>query len=47
MQKLIANNPETRSADVTAEYIEHLKALFSEAFTESKIDFKIRKQDDV
>ena len=45
MQKLIANDP-TRSADVMAENIEHLKALFPEASTESKIDFKIRRQDD-
>ena len=43
MQKLIANDPKTRSADVMAENIEHLKALFPEAFTESKIDFKIRR----
>ena len=44
MQKLIANDPETRSADVVAENIEHLKALFPEAFTEGKIDFEVLKQ---
>ena len=43
MQKLIANDPETRSADIVAENIEHLKALFPEAFTESKIDFEVLK----
>ena len=44
MQKLIANDPETRSADIVAENIEHLKALFPEAFTEDKIDFEVLKQ---
>ena len=44
MQKLIANDPETRSADIVAENIEHLKALFPEAFTEGKIDFEVLKQ---
>ena len=44
MRKITANDPETRSADVVAENLEHLKTLFPEAFTESKIDFKILKQ---
>ena len=44
MQKLIANDPETRSADIVADNIEHLKALFPEAFTEEKIDFEVLKQ---
>ena len=44
MQKLIANDPETSSADIVAENIEHLKALFPEAFTEGKIDFEVLKQ---
>ena len=44
MQKLIANDPETRSADIVADNIEHLKALFPEAFTEDKIDFEVLKQ---
>ena len=44
MQKLIANDPETCSADIVAENIEHLKALFPEAFTEGKIDFDVLKQ---
>lgn len=46
MQKLIANDPKMYSADVIAENIEHLKAPFPEAPTESKIDFKVRRQDD-
>ena len=44
MQKFIANDPETRSADVVTENIEHLKALFPVAFTEGKIDFEMLKQ---
>ena len=44
MRKITAKYPETRSADVVAENLEHLKTLFPEAFTESKIDFEILKQ---
>ena len=44
MKKLTANDPETQSADVIAENIEHLKALFPEAFTEGKVDFEVLKQ---
>ena len=44
MKKITANDPETRSADIIAENIEHLKALFSEAFTEGKVDFEVLKQ---
>ena len=44
MKKITANDPETRSADIVAENIEHLKALFPEAFTEGKIDFEVLKQ---
>ena len=39
MKKLTANDPETQSADIVAENIEQLKALFPEAVTEGKIDF--------
>ena len=39
-----ANDPETRSADVVAENLEHLKVLFPEAFTEGKVDFDVLKQ---
>ena len=44
MQKLIANDPETRSANIVADNVGHLKALFPEAFTEDKIDFEVLKQ---
>ena len=44
MKKITANDPKMRSADMVAESIEHLKALFPEAFTEGKIDFEVLKQ---
>ena len=44
VKKLTANDPETRSADVIAENIDQLKALFPEAFTEGKVDFDVLKQ---
>ena len=44
MKKITANDPETRSADVVAENLEHLKVLFPEAFTEGKVDFEVLKQ---
>jgi len=44
MKKLIPDDPETRSADLLAENIENLKALFPEAFTEGKVDFDVLRQ---
>ena len=44
MNKIAANDPKALSADVVAENIEHLKALFPEAFTEGKVDFEVLKQ---
>ena len=44
MDILTANDPETRSADLTAGHIAHLKALFPDAFTEGKLDFDILRQ---
>ena len=44
MEKLSANDPETKSADILAENIEKLKALFPEVFTEEKIEFETLKQ---
>ena len=44
VKKLTANDPKTRSADIVAENIEHLKALFPEAFAEDKVDFEVLKQ---
>lgn len=44
MKKLISSDPETHSADIVAENVEQLKALFPEAVTEGKIDFEVLKQ---
>jgi adenine-specific DNA-methyltransferase len=44
MKPLTAEDPETESADVVAENIEHLKAVFPEAFSEGKVDFDVLKQ---
>lgn len=44
MHKLTAHDPETQSADLIADNIEQLKALFPEACTEGKIDFEVLKQ---
>ncbi len=44
MEKLVTGAPETRSADIVAENLERLQALFPEAFTEGKIDFAVLSQ---
>ena len=44
MKLITSNDPESRSADVLAENIEHLKSLFPAACTEGKIDFGALKQ---
>lgn len=44
MKKLTASDPETHTADIVAENIEDLKALFPEVVTEGKIDFEVLKQ---
>jgi adenine-specific DNA-methyltransferase len=44
MKPLTALDPETKSPDIVAENIEHIKALFPEAVTEGKIDFEVLKQ---
>ncbi len=44
MKKLTAHDPETQSADLIADNIQHLKALFPEACTEGQIDFEVLKQ---
>ena len=44
MNQITTNDPETRSTDVAAENVEHLKSLFPEAFTEGKVDFEVLKQ---
>jgi adenine-specific DNA-methyltransferase len=44
MKLLTPNDLESRSADLIAENIEQLRALFPEAFIEGKIDFAVLKQ---
>ncbi|MBC2861882.1 site-specific DNA-methyltransferase [Stappia sp. 28M-7] len=44
MEKLNLDDPDTKSADIVAENIEALSALFPEAFTEGRIDFDVLKQ---
>ena len=44
MKKITTNDPETRSADAIAENVDHVRALFPEAFIERKVDFDVLKQ---
>ena len=44
MKRSTTNDPETHSADIVAENVERLKALFPEAFTEGKVGFEVLKQ---
>ncbi len=44
MEKLTAADPETKSADVVAQNVEALRALFPEIFTEGDIDVDVLRQ---
>ena len=44
MKKLTAGDSASRSPDLIAENLEHMKALFPEAFTEGRVDFEVLKQ---
>ena len=44
MKKITVNDPDTLSADMVGENVEHLKTLFPEAFTEGKVDFDVLRQ---
>lgn len=44
IQKLTLNDPQTKSADIVAENIDVLKALFPDAVREGRIDFEVLKQ---
>ena len=44
MDKIVAGDPETRSADIIADNLECLQGLFPEAFTEDKVDFEVLRQ---
>ena len=41
MEEIASDAPETRSADIVAENIQHLRALFPEVFSEGKVDFEV------
>ena len=44
MQEITVDDPATRSADLVAENIDQLRALFPEVFIEDKVDFQVLKQ---
>ena len=44
MDKILAGDLETQSADIVAENLDRLRALFPEAFTEGKVDFQVLRQ---
>ncbi len=44
MEKIVVGNPDTHSADIVADNLERLRALFPEAFTEGKVDFEVLRQ---
>ena len=44
LNKITANDPEARSADLVAENIERLKSLFPEAVTDGRINFEVLRQ---
>jgi len=44
MEKIVAGDPDTHSADIVAGNLERLRALFPEAFTEGKVDFEVLRQ---
>ena len=44
MKKITFNDPETRSADLVAGYLQHIKKVFPEAFSEGQVDFEVLKQ---
>ena len=44
MERIVAGDKETHSADIVADNLERLKGLFPEAFTEGKVDFDVLRQ---
>lgn len=44
MERIVAGDPETHSADIVADNLELLKGLFPEAFAEGKVDFDVLRQ---
>ena len=44
MERIVSDDPETRSTDIVADNLERLQALFPDAFTEGKVDFEVLRQ---
>jgi adenine-specific DNA-methyltransferase len=44
MEKITIQSPESRSADLVADNISHIRSLFPDAFTEGKVDFEVLRQ---
>lgn len=44
MEKIVVSGQEGRSADIVAENLEKLNALFPEAFADGKVDFQVLRQ---
>ena len=44
MKKITADDPLSRSTDIVADNVEHLKTLFPDAFTEGRVDTEVLKQ---
>jgi adenine-specific DNA-methyltransferase len=44
MQKITADSPAAKSADLVAGNLAHLKTLFPEAWAEGKLDFDVLRQ---
>ncbi len=44
MERITANDPESHSADVVAQNLSQLKAIFPDVFCEGKIDFDVLRQ---
>ena len=44
MDSIVAGDMESRSTDIIAKNLEHLKALFPNAFSEGKVDFDVLRQ---
>ena len=44
MEKITANDPETKSTDLAGDNLEQLHGLLPEAFSEGKVDFEVLKQ---
>jgi len=44
MQKITADSPDAKSADIVAQNLDHLRRLFPDAWVEGKVDFDVLRQ---